>query len=121
MSTKELSEKIRRRGARKVHVRKTISGTAERPRLTVFKSNKYLYVQAIDDVAGVTLAAASTLEEGLVGTKPTGEGGSKMGERRGARLNGRKIGVVVFDRNGYSYHGVVKAIADGTRKAGIKF
>ncbi len=121
MSTKELSEKIRRRGARKVHVRKTISGTAERPRLTVFKSNKYLYVQAIDDEAGVTLAAASTLEKALEGTRPTVEGGGKLGELIGARLTEKKIGAVLFDRNGYHYHGVVKAIADGTRKAGIKF
>ncbi|HOZ71597.1 MAG TPA: 50S ribosomal protein L18 [Spirochaetales bacterium] len=121
MSTKEISEKIRRRGARKVHVRKSISGTAERPRLTVFKSNKYLYVQAIDDEAGVTIAAASTLEKALEGTKPTVEGGAKLGELMGARLGEKKIGAVVFDRNGYNYHGVVKAIADGTRKAGIKF
>lgn len=121
MSTKELSEKIRRRDARRTHVRKTISGTAERPRLTVFKSNKYLYVQAIDDKAGVTLAAASTLEEVLKGGRPTVENGGKLGELIGARLAEKKIGVVIFDRNGYHYHGVVKAIADGTRKAGIKF
>jgi len=121
MSTKELSEKIRRRGARKVHVRKTISGTAERPRLTVFKSNRYLYVQVVDDLAGVTLASASTLEEALKGVKATVEGGAKVGELIGARLNEKKIVTVVFDRNGYQYHGVVKAIADGTRKAGIKF
>jgi large subunit ribosomal protein L18 len=121
MSTKELSEKIRRRGARKVHVRKTISGTAERPRLTVFKSNRYLYVQVVDDLAGVTLAAASTLEEALKGVKATVAGGAKVGELIGARLNEKKIDTVVFDRNGYQYHGVVKAIADGTRKAGIKF
>lgn len=121
MSTKELSEKNRRREARKVHVRKTIRGTAERPRLTVFKSNKYLYVQAVDDEAGVTLAAASTLEEALHGTKATVAGGAKLGELIGARLSEKKIGVVVFDRNGYFYHGIVKAIADGTRKAGIKF
>ncbi|PKL06947.1 MAG: 50S ribosomal protein L18 [Spirochaetae bacterium HGW-Spirochaetae-7] len=121
MSTKELSEKIRRRGARKVHVRKTISGTSGRPRLTVFKSNRYLYVQAIDDEAGVTLASASTLEEALKGIKATVAGGAKLGELLGARLVEKKIETVIFDRNGYHYHGVVKAIADGTRKAGIKF
>lgn len=121
MSTKELSEKIRRRGARKTHVRKSISGTAERPRLTVFKSNRYLYAQAIDDLAGTTLAAASTLEEALKGVKATVEGGAKLGELIGARLKEKKIETVVFDRNGYQYHGIVKAIADGTRKAGIQF
>jgi large subunit ribosomal protein L18 len=121
MSTKEQSEKIRRRGARKVHVRKSIEGSAERPRLTVFKSNRYLYVQVIDDGAGVTLAAASTLEEALKGAKPTVEGGGKLGELIGARLKEKNIGSVVFDRNGYKYHGVIKAIADGTRKAGIIF
>ncbi|HAE23515.1 MAG TPA: 50S ribosomal protein L18 [Spirochaetaceae bacterium] len=121
MSTKELSEKIRRRGARKVHVRKYISGTAERPRLAVFKSNRYLYVQVIDDAVGNTLASASTLEEALKGVKATVEGGAKLGELIGARLKEKNIGSVVFDRNGYKYHGVVKAIADGTRKAGITF
>jgi len=121
MSTKELSEKIRRRGARKVHVRKTISGTAARPRLTVFKSNRYLYVQVIDDEAGVTLVSASTLEEALKDVKATVAGGAKLGELLGGRLVEKKIETVIFDRNGYHYHGVVKAIADGTRKAGIKF
>jgi large subunit ribosomal protein L18 len=121
MSTKEASEKIRRRGARKVHVRKSISGNAERPRLTVFKSNKYLYVQVIDDAAGNTLVSGSTLEEALKDVKATVEGGAKLGELVGQRLKEKKIGTVVFDRNGYKYHGIVKAIADGTRKAGIKF
>ncbi|TFG85321.1 MAG: 50S ribosomal protein L18 [Spirochaetales bacterium] len=121
MSTKELSEKIRRRGARKVHVRKYLAGTAVRPRLTVFKSNRYLYVQVIDDAAGNTLVAANTLEEVLKGVKTTVEGGSKLGELVGTRLKEKNIDVVVFDRNGYKYHGIVKAIADGTRKAGIKF
>jgi len=121
MSTKELSEKIRRRGARKVHVRKTLRGSAERPRLTVFKSNRYLYAQAVDDDAGRTLAAASTLEEALKGVKATVEGGAKLGELLGARLKEKNIGTVVFDRNGYKYHGIVKAIADATRKSGITF
>lgn len=121
MSTKELSEKNRRMTARKLHIRKSISGTAERPRLTVFKSNKYLYVQAIDDEAGITLVAASTLEKELRGLKPNIENGTKLGELIGARLGEKKIDSILFDRSGYRYHGVVKAIADGTRKAGIKF
>jgi len=121
MSTKELSEKNRRRGARKVHVRKYIAGTAERPRMTVFKSNKYLYVQVIDDAEGSTLVSGSTLEEALKGVKANVEGGAKLGELVGARLKEKNIGSVVFDRNGYHYHGIIKAIADGTRKAGIQF
>jgi large subunit ribosomal protein L18 len=121
MSTKELSEKVRRRGARKVHVRKRITGSAERPRLTVFKSNKYLYVQVIDDADGNTLVSGSTLEEALKGNRPCIEGGSRLGELVGQRLKEKNIDSVVFDRNGYQYHGIIKAIADGTRKAGIKF
>ena len=121
MSNRELSDKIRKRDARKAHVRKNILGSAERPRLTVFRSNKNLYVQVIDDAAGHTLVAGSTLEEALEGTRPTVEGGTKLGELVGARLKEKNIGTVVFDRNGYNYHGVIKAIADGTRKAGIQF
>ena len=121
MSNRELSDKIRKRDARKAHVRKNILGSAERPRLTVFRSNKNLYVQVIDDAAGHTLVAGSTLEEALKGTRPTVEGGTKVGELVGARLKEKNIGTVVFDRNGYNYHGVIKAIADGTRKAGIQF
>lgn len=121
MSTKEQSDKNRRRSARKVHVRKYIAGNAERPRLTVFRSNKFLYAQVIDDAAGTTLVSACTLEEALKGVKPTIEGGSKLGEILGNRLKDKNIDTVVFDRNGYQYHGVIKAIADGTRKAGIKF
>jgi large subunit ribosomal protein L18 len=121
MSTKELAEKNRRRGARKMHVRKTLGGTAERPRLTVFRSNKYLYVQVVDDDAGVTLAAASTLEAVLKGIRPNVESGSKLGELIGARLGEKKIGTVVFDRNGYLYHGNIKALAEGAREGGLKF
>lgn len=121
MSTKELAEKNRRWHARKVHVRKRISGDAVRPRLTVFKSNKHLYVQVIDDTEGNTLVCGSTLEETLKGTRPTVAGGAKLGELVGVRLKEKNIESVIFDRNGYHYHGVVKAIADGTRKAGIKF
>lgn len=121
MSTKEQSEKLRRRDQRKGHVRKAIEGTLERPRMTVFKSNKYLYVQVVDDAAGNTLAAASTLEEALKGTKATVEGGAKLGEAIGTRLKEKGVATVVFDRNGYKYHGIVKAIADGARKAGIAF
>jgi len=116
-----LEEKNRRRLKRKIHIRKAVSGTAEKPRLTVYKSSRYLYLQAIDDVRGHTLAAASNLEKDLRGIKSTVAEAVKLGEVMGKRLKEKKILVVVFDRNGYSYHGVVKALADGTRKAGIRF
>ena len=121
MSTKEQSEKLRRRDARRGHVRKTLEGTTERPRMTVFRSNRYLYVQVIDDSVGATIASVSSLEEKMKGVKATVEGGSKIGEEIGKRLKEKNIGKVVFDRNGYKYHGIVKAIADGARKSGVEF
>jgi len=121
MSVKELSDKLRKRDQRKLHVRKNIEGTPGKPRMTVFKSNRYMYVQVIDDSAGTTLASASTLEESLKGFKRNVEGAAKLGEEIGKRLKDKNVGVVVFDRNGYKYHGIVKAIADGARKAGIQF
>jgi large subunit ribosomal protein L18 len=121
MSVKELSDKLRKREQRKLHVRKALSGTPEKPRMTVFKSNRYLYVQVIDDAAGATLASASSLEESLKGFKRNVEGAAKLGEEIGKRLKEKSVSTVVFDRNGYKYHGIVKAIADGARKAGIAF
>jgi large subunit ribosomal protein L18 len=120
MSVKELNDKIRKRVQRKKHIRKTLSGTPERPRMTVFKSNRYMYVQVIDDVAGVTLASASTREESCK-FKRNVEGAAQLGEEIGKRLKEKNVASVVFDRNGYMYHGIVKAIADGARKAGITF
>jgi large subunit ribosomal protein L18 len=114
-------EKDRKRLKRKVHIRKRIAGTAERPRMTVFRSNRSLSVQIIDDVKGHTLVSASTLEKELRAIKPTVAGGGQLGEVMGKRLLEKDIKSVVFDRNGYLYHGVVKAIADGTRKAGVQF
>jgi len=121
MSVRELSDKLRKRQKRKVHVRKTLSGTQEKPRMTVFRSNRHLYVQVIDDVAGHTLASISTMEEKFRALKPTVETGGVLGEELGKRLMEKNITTVVFDRNGYKYHGVVKAIADGARKAGVQF
>jgi large subunit ribosomal protein L18 len=121
MSVKELNDKLRKREQRKLHVRKNLEGTPEKPRMTVFKSNRYLYVQVVDDAAGATLASASTLEESLKGIKRNVEGAEKLGEEIGKRLKDKKVAKVVFDRNGYKYHGIVKAIADGARKAGIEF
>ncbi|GHV68891.1 50S ribosomal protein L18 [Spirochaetia bacterium] len=118
---RKMLEKDKKRLKRKVHIRKRISGTAERPRMTVFRSNRSLSVQIIDDVRGHTLVSASTLEKELRAIKPTVAGGGQLGEVIGKRLLEKNIKSVIFDRNGYLYHGVVKAIADGTRKAGIQF
>jgi large subunit ribosomal protein L18 len=114
-------EKNRKRLKRKIHIRKYISGTAERPRMSVFRSNRALYIQVIDDGKGNTLASVSTLEKELRSIKATLEGAGQVGEIMGKRLLEKNIKTVVFDRNGYLYHGLVKAMADGVRKAGIQF
>lgn len=118
---RKMIEKDRKRLKRKIHIRKIISGTPERPRMTVTRSNRALYIQIIDDAKGHTLASASTLEKDLRNIKPTVEGAGQLGEIMGKRLLEKNIKTVVFDRNGYLYHGVVKAMADGARKAGIEF
>jgi large subunit ribosomal protein L18 len=118
---RKMLEKDRKRLKRKVHIRKRIAGTSERPRMTVFRSNRALSVQVIDDAKGHTLASVSTLEETLRGLKVTVEGAGQLGEEMGKRLLEKNITAVVFDRNGYLYHGVIKALADGARKAGIRF
>ncbi len=118
---KKMNDKNRKRLHRKIHIRKSIFGTAERPRMTVTRSNKNLSVQVIDDNEGKTLASISSLEKEFADVKPNTEGAAKLGEALGNRLKDKKITKVVFDRNGYLYHGVVKALADGARKAGIEF
>jgi large subunit ribosomal protein L18 len=116
-----VEEKQARRVKRKKHIRKSITGTAVRPRFTVFRSNRRIYVQVIDDAAGSTLVQASTLEKETRGLKLNVASGQKIGELAGERLKEKKIETVVFDRNGYLYHGIIKAVADGARKAGIRF
>ncbi len=118
---KRISNKQKRRLRRKVHIRKAISGTAVCPRMTVLRSNKHLYVQVIDDVAGHTLASASSLETDLQSLKNNVSDAEKLGTVIGERLKEKKIETVKFDRNGYLFHGIVKSVADGARKAGIKF
>lgn len=116
-----LQEKKIRRLRRKKHVRKLVTGVAERPRMTVFKSDRYLYVQVIDDLKAHTLVSASNLEKDLRKLKSNLAGAEQLGQVVAERLKEKKIKAVVFDRNGYPYHGVVKSIADGARKAGIQF
>jgi len=117
----KMLEKDRKRLRRKIHIRKRLFGTAERPRMTITKSNRRISVQVIDDGKGHTLVSVSTLEKELKNIKATVEGAGKLGEIIGKRLLEKNIKTVVFDRNGYLYHGIVKALADGSRKAGIEF
>ena len=110
--------KIARRNKIKTRIRGKISGTAERPRMSVYRSNKAIYVQVIDDLSGTTLAAASS--KGITeGTKV--EIAAKVGEEIAKKTVEKGISEVVFDRNGYLYHGRVKSLADAARKAGLKF
>ena len=111
-------EKEARRVKIKYRVRNKISGTAERPRMSIFRSNKQIYVQVIDDEAGKTLVAASSL--GLE-TCPKKEQAFKVGEAVAKKAADAGITTVVFDRNGYLYHGRVQALADAARKGGLKF
>ena len=105
-------------------VRKQISGTAETPRLNVYRSLNHIYVQVIDDVKGVTIASASTMEkairEQLAGKTKT-EAAKLVGQMAGERAKEKGIETVVFDRGGYLYTGRVKAVADGAREAGLNF
>ena len=118
---RKMLEKDRKRLKRKIHIRKRVSGTGERPRMTVIRSNRRLSIQVIDDTRGHTLASASTLEKELREIKATVAGAAQLGEIMGKRLLEKDIKTVVFDRNGYLYHGIVKALADGARKAGVEF
>jgi large subunit ribosomal protein L18 len=109
------------RTRRHLRVRKKVRGDAGRPRLAVFRSNKHTYAQLIDDVAGRTLASASTAESAASAASATVDAAKAVGERLGER--GKAVGVTsaVFDRGGFKYHGRVAAVADGARSAGLEF
>ena len=106
---------------RHVRVRGKISGTAECPRLNVFRSNANIYAQLIDDVAGVTLVSANTLEKGFEGATGNVEAAKKVGLTLAERAKAKGIEQVVFDRGGYVYHGRVAALAEGAREGGLQF
>jgi len=116
-----LSQKRYKQAQRKRRVRKKVLGTAVRPRLTVSKSHKNISVQAIDDVAGTTVASASTLEKELADVTKSLEGAKTVGQKIAERLKAAKVKGVVFDRNGYRYHGIVNAVAEGARESGLEF
>lgn len=108
------------RQARHLRLRKTISGTTERPRLSVFRSLKHISAQIIDDTTGTTLASASTVEKDL-NAKGGVEGAKIVGAKLAERAKEKGITAVVFDRGGFRYHGQVAALADGAREAGLEF
>jgi large subunit ribosomal protein L18 len=119
--SKTRSESLRRE-RRKLHIRKRVRGTAQRPRLTVFRSEKHVYAQIIDDDRGATLTSASTLGKGVDLPKGSNrEAARQVGLLLGKKAKEAGIDKVVFDRNGYLYHGRVKALADGAREAGLQF
>jgi large subunit ribosomal protein L18 len=126
--TKIVNPKERKRARRKVSIRLRVTGTAERPRLSVFRSARHVYVQAIDDVTNRVLAQSSDLEAALAPVIKDGDKrkakksvAREVGKAVGAKLVALKIEEVVFDRNGYIYHGRVKEVADGAREAGLRF
>ena len=103
----------------KKSIRGKVAGTAERPRLTVFRSNKQIYAQVINDTKGITVAAASSLK--ITGKAPKKEIATKVGEQIAQNAQAAGVQAVVFDRNGYLYHGRVKELADAARNGGLKF
>ncbi|WDH82142.1 50S ribosomal protein L18 [Paenibacillus urinalis] len=122
MITKQDKNKVRLK--RHIRVRGKISGTAERPRLNVFRSDKHIYAQLIDDVAGVTLASASTVDKEISGEITNGgnvEAAKKVGALVAKRAKEKGYTNIVFDRGGYLYHGRIQALADAAREAGLEF
>lgn len=115
------SSKISGRIRRKLRIRKKISGTQERPRLLIYRSLKHIYAQVIDDVSGRTLVSASTNEKGQPEGRRNKACASDLGKRIAEKAKSAQVEKVVFDRNGYIYHGCVKAFADAAREAGLQF
>ena len=110
-------DKYKRRTRRKKGIRKQIGGTKVKPRVSVYRSNRHIFVQAIDDEGGITLCSASDVEAGV---KSNAEGAHSVGEKLAEKLKKVKVREAVFDRNGFVYHGIVRSVAEGIRKAGIK-
>lgn len=118
------ADKNKARLKRHLRVRKKVQGTAARPRLNVYRSSKHIYAQLIDDVAGVTVASASTVDKelsGLIGNGGNVESARKVGELIAKRAQAKGYKSVVFDRGGYLYHGRIQALADAAREAGLEF
>ena len=118
------SKKLASRLRRKKHIRKTVFGTSERPRLSVYRSARHIYAQIIDDDTGTTLLSASSLKMGKVAKGVTGgnkAGAEAVGKLLGKAAKKKSIETVAFDRNGFRYHGRIAALADALRETGLKF
>lgn len=115
LTKEERRLRIRRR------IRKTVSGTADQPRLTVFRSNKEIYAQIINDVDGKTLTAASSLDKDLEKAGTRTEIANAVGKKIAEKAKAAGIGAIAFDRGGYLYHGRIKSLAEGAREGGLKF
>jgi len=109
------------RRRRHFRVRKSVQGTASKPRLAVFRSNKYIYAQVIDDESGRTIVSASSRESAVKGSTLTVDTATEVGRLVGARAQDAGISAVAFDRGGFKYHGRIKALADAARDTGLKF
>jgi large subunit ribosomal protein L18 len=116
-----MKTRLEARRRRHVRVRKGVKGTAQRPRLAVFRSNRYLYAQVIDDQNGRTIAAASSQEASLRSKTLTVETATEIGKLVAERAKEAGVGAVVFDRGGFTYHGRIKALADAARASGLEF
>ncbi|HSO49512.1 MAG TPA: 50S ribosomal protein L18 [Acidimicrobiia bacterium] len=116
-----MKNRLEARRRRHVRVRKAVVGTSERPRLAVFRSNRYLYAQVIDDKTGRTLAAASSQEASLRSKTLSVETATEIGKLVAERAKSAGVGAVVFDRGGFTYHGRIKALADAARASGLEF
>ncbi|NNF01116.1 MAG: 50S ribosomal protein L18 [Bacteroidia bacterium] len=116
-----INKKVARRKSIRQRIRNRITGTAQRPRFSVFRSNKQIYAQLIDDVAGVTVCAASTRTADVDAKAPKSEQAKAVGKSIAEKASEAGVKEVVFDRGGYLYHGRVKALAEGAREAGLKF
>jgi large subunit ribosomal protein L18 len=119
-----MANKLEGRARRKLRIRKNVTGTSERPRLTVFRSAKHIYAQVVDDTSGTTLASASTLSKDLRGGLADGNksaAAKKVGALVAEQCKGKNITKVVFDRNGFLFHGRIQALAEAAREAGLDF
>ncbi len=117
----KMSSKTRLRLKKKVRIRKKIFGTPECPRLTVFRSSRHIYAQVIDDSTGVTVAEASTKTAKISGSTGSREAAKAIGIEIAKRAKDKKVSKVVFDRNGFQYHGRIQSLADGAREGGLGF
>ncbi len=112
---------VEKRKRIRYRIRRKIRGTAERPRLSIFRSNRFIYAQIIDDLAGHTLCAADSREAGIAEAGTKTEQAAKVGKLLAERAKAADLERIVFDRGGYRYHGRVKALAEGAREGGLKF